>query len=578
MTCRYKLGDYVFNSELELDSFLLGRKELIEKYGDEVFSKKKADKKVLNVNNLVSDIGPNATAKELKKKWREAKREYIDGEEIVKIAPPYVGVTSYLSSVTIDGTLLFPEFTPDYTKDGKKGYWPRRIEHWTGKANPDETNQPKWTEDEIELFFNGDAELAERTTLSPSDTDTIQLYRQLMTKRWEQQARLGTQIHSVLSYCFSPSYSTNSLYKGKPRIFEFLNQPNQKFITGIKTAISNNAVDAADLDDKTLDETVTYAKNLFNKIRQEVCPGQDINDIDFFSEIAVAAPLTGPVDANQKHILGVIDLLVIDEVGNIHIFDFKTSPKTFEEYKGVKRNTFTYQLDTYRHILNTAGLDTFHSSINVLPIQLKDYKLTNPDEAFDITKEGDSYKGVKQAKFAFSGISYEDDMIHNLDGYLAEKHYIDDNIETFLPTYKLKQVILTDLYKNVAANQSTWFSGNEVLEWDDESIIDLIKQKKGDVPSEDDGKYHFRAGGLFMKEIVADIEEELVTAVKKEIRNWNNNKDRIVSLTVKAIDASLESGQLVSEFYTPKKTSLLTDMLCIRLNWLLSRPHSSNVS
>jgi hypothetical protein len=84
-----------------------------------------------------------------------------------------VGVTSYLSQVTVDGNLLFPEFTPDYTKDGKKGYWPRRIDHWTGKADPNETGQPKWTEDEIELFFNGDAERAERTTLSPSDTDTI---------------------------------------------------------------------------------------------------------------------------------------------------------------------------------------------------------------------------------------------------------------------------------------------------------------------------------------------------------------------------------------------------------------------
>ena len=37
-------------------------------------------------------------------------------------------------------------------------------------------------------------------------------------------------------------------------------------------------------------------------------------------------------------------------------------------------------------------------------------------------------------------------------------------------------------------------------------------------------------------------------------------------------------GGLYAIGYTPEKTSLLTDMLCIRLNWLLSRPHSSNVS
>ena len=553
MTCRYKLGEYTFNSELELDSFLLGRKDLIKQYGDEIYSKKQADKKVLNKGTLTSEIGPNAKAKDLKTKWKEAKRSYIDGEEIEQIDPPYVGVTSYLSQVTVNGNLLFPEFTPDYTKDGKKGYWPRRIEHWTGQVNPEETNQPKWTQDEIDLFFNGDATLAENTTLNPTDTDTIQLYRQLMTKKWEEQAKYGTQIHSVLSYCFRPSYSP--AYKGFPIIFEFLNQSNQKLMVGLKRAIDNGYVDAKGLDDKILDQTITYAKSLFTEIRQSVCPGQDISDIDFYSEIAVAAPLTGPVDAKQKHILGVIDLLVIDRDGNIHIFDFKTSPKTYEQYDEVKKNTFTYQLNTYRHILNTSGLDTFHSTINILPIKLEKFGLKNPQNAFDITKEGNTYKGVKQAEFSFEGITYEEEMIKNLDKRLVEKSYIEDNIETFLPTYKNKQVLLTDLYKNVAANQAKWFSGNEALDWDDDSIIELIKTKKGDVPDESDGKYHFRTGALFMKDIVADSETELVSLVKKEIKSQNAKKERVITVTVDAIDKSLEEGHLVSDFITPKRTA-----------------------
>jgi len=43
-------------------------------------------------------------------------------------------------------------------------------------------------------------------------------------------------------------------------------------------------------------------------------------------------------------------------------------------------------------------------------------------------------------------------MIKNLDKRLVEKPYIEDNIETFLPTYKNKEVLLTDLYKNVSKN------------------------------------------------------------------------------------------------------------------------------
>jgi len=57
------------------------------------------------------------------------------------------------------------------------------------------------------------------------------------------------------------------------------------------------------------------------------------------------------------------------------------------------------------------------------------------------------------------------------------------------------------------------------LDWDDESIIELIKTKGGDKPNESDGKYHFRTGALFMKDIVADSESELVTLVKKEIKS-----------------------------------------------------------
>ena len=552
ISCTYKLFDYTFNSELELDGFLLGRKDFLKQFGDEVFAKgQKADKHILNVNTLKSEIGPEAIAKDLRRKFQEAKRNYIDGEEIVELEKPYTGVTSYLTKIKIDGVRLIPEFTPDYTEEGLKGYWPRRIDHWTGKANSEETGQPKWTEEEINLFFNGDEELANNTTLSPADKDTIQLYRELMTKRWKTQADFGTEIHNVLSYLFSPSKSKNS--NGRPRIFEYSNLGSEKIITYIQRAIDNGYIKAESIADNSriLRQIVTYSKTLLEQIKGD----EDIENLEFYSELPVAAPLTGPVDSKDKYILGVIDLLVVDKAGNIHIYDFKTSPKTYEQYGDVKKNTFTYQLNTYRHILNTAGLNTFGSTINILPIQLDDFKLTNPEEAFNINKEGDTYLGVKNAKFAYKGIKYDaDDLVKNLDQILVNKQYIEDNVSSFLPQFKMKPIMLTDMFNNVAKDQSTWFSGNEAGAWEDESIIDFIKEKGMDEP-ESDGKYHFRSNALFMKDIVADSEPELITKVKKEIESYRSKKEYVITTTLKALDESLEKNELANLFITPKRTS-----------------------
>jgi len=82
---------------------------------------------------------------------------------------------------------------------------------------------------------------------------------------------------------------------------------------------------------------------------------------------------------------------------------------------------------------------------------LDDFKLTNPEEAFNINKEGDTYLGVKNAKFAYKGIKYDaDDLVKNLDQILVNKQYIEDNVSSFLPQFKMKPIMLTDMFNNVA--------------------------------------------------------------------------------------------------------------------------------
>jgi ATP-dependent exoDNAse (exonuclease V) beta subunit len=44
----------------------------------------------------------------------------------------------------------------------------------------------------------------------------------------------------------------------------------------------------------------------------------------------------------KRNLLGNVDLFVIDPSGNIHIIDYKTSPKEYNEYNSAKIRTFYY--------------------------------------------------------------------------------------------------------------------------------------------------------------------------------------------------------------------------------------------
>ena len=54
---------------------------------------------------------------------------------------------------------------------------------------------------------------------------------------------------------------------------------------------------------------------------------------------------------DTTNLLGSLDLVVVDPKGNIHVIDYKTSPKTYSEYDDAKKLTFNYQLATYRRMI-----------------------------------------------------------------------------------------------------------------------------------------------------------------------------------------------------------------------------------
>jgi hypothetical protein len=77
------------------------------------------------------------------------------------------------------------------------------------------------------------------------------------------------------------------------------------------------------------------------------------------------------VDANTvdgKNIIGAIDLVVIDEFGQPHIYLFKSSTSTMASLDKARNVRYNYQLAFYRQILASKGVPTKSMDLNIVPI------------------------------------------------------------------------------------------------------------------------------------------------------------------------------------------------------------------
>ena len=131
--CYYIYKGHKFNSELELDQFLLENNDFLTKYGDIVFSRSSIHNHVIDILNQAKEDARNLREQYFKEK------SYFDGESEEEFKPPYIGVNRFLAGLrNSEGQLLFPEFI-------EENYWNDRKAKW-------KINECK--DDEKELFYN----------------------------------------------------------------------------------------------------------------------------------------------------------------------------------------------------------------------------------------------------------------------------------------------------------------------------------------------------------------------------------------------------------------------------------------
>lgn len=472
MACRYFYNGHKFDSEIELDDFLIANGKLVSKLGDIVFSQTPAQNQVAS---MLRDI--DRGSKDLQDKyreWRHSKKMHYNenGEELFE-DPPYIGVNRFLSGLkNSDGQLLFPEFR-------EEAYWAKKTAEW---------REGKFTDDEIAIFETQQGDPV-------TDQGLLKTMRETIEKKWETQAKTGTAIHSVLQIFFTRDNQGNYTF----------NMPESSLRDYIVSQISDK--DMKYLTPKAIDDAIKYARDLKQHLEQSLGEGE-IDSLSFYPEFMVSQQASDIETGDPRTLFGIIDLLVVDKNGRIHIVDYKTSIHDYQDFSMAKNLAYSYQMATYQRMLEVYGLNVNGGRMLVAPIKIDNFR---PD--------GDTY--------TYDGITYSSPATFIDTSLNTDKMW--DNIDQFMPAPFAVSVSVEKLEESVSAVMRDWFPSysSTRLVTEEEIIEDLKKESKnGKIEPDENGNYVYKPFGTNEKPIVAQTEADFIKKVTKYRQSKKNSRER----------------------------------------------------
>ena len=545
MKCKYIYKNHTFDSEAALDDFLIEKEEYESKFGDIIFSKGKPFLRAKNIieNEIMKD------AEKLQHKMRiiQARRKGMsfDGEEMLDFEKPFIGVNRFLSGLKTDeGDYIVLDFVVE-------NYWNKRKEQWTKPLESGENIEDRFTDDEIDLFFEADPlktytskeeefQAKKENIHLLNDKECNQLVK-LMTKKWDFQAKAGTAIHYVLEQYFSKDEDGNLIGdKSLSEITDHIDKNIDKDLSeSIGDAVYKDYKDSI-INDDIIKQAINYAESLKKELRR--LHGEEC---EFYPELTISSKLSKQKHGeNTENVLGIIDLAVIDKKGQVHYYDYKTSPKEFSQFNSAKKQAFQYQLAMYGKLLKKYGLDYRNSDIRILPIQFDNLRLVN---------QGESLNNPNKAKFAYDGIKYNASNIlidtetkNSIFKYNSRgEQPILDVLDDYLPEDIMFDAPSDQIIETVESQIKKWFPNyNRFKAKSEEEIKELLEEAGSLTPIERNGKkvYVYSPKNGYGKEIVANEPIELIEKLKKQQERFEKNKEYMAGITIKALKYGIENG------------------------------------
>lgn len=172
-----------------------------------------------------------------------------------------------------------------------------------------------------------------------SITEATQLAEEQM-KQSEQIRDLGSVVHKAVRNFFSnKTYSLNN------------------FIEDFGIQFSQQAA-------KQMYEGLTNLKKQIKKQHGDNC--------EFISSVYVTQDVQ--LDGSKTTLGDYIDLIVVDENQNAHIYHISTSSHSYAELISVRERRLDYLLALKRHMLAAKGINVENTTLNIVPIKLNDWQ------------------------------------------------------------------------------------------------------------------------------------------------------------------------------------------------------------
>lgn len=535
-SCVYYYKNRLIGDIKRLDDFLLEKERFQPTLGDMVFSR--TSKQLSSVSKIRAleerKVELDKIYNQAKEEARKAKMQGEDEEEYLRMKRPYVGVSEFLSGQRNEnrkgpdgkGVLYFPEFIA-------QNYWAGRFHEWA-KGN--------FTDDEVELFFDGDKSKITPVELGNVNDwrDSSGMYketfgtkeqerlRDLMQDKWKHQAEYGSEIHNILQLYFSETKKSKEEKREDPTTwFSLIEGTNGQFYTNnfIKQLRDRKLISDITTDDIVL-KTIEYAKQLRTELDTKFG-----DNLLYFPEITLSSELSKEYEGRDDlKLLGRIDLMVIDKNGVPHIIDYKTSPKPYEKYSSAKVLGFTYQLAAYERMLRRWGFNTTNTDIMVAPIEIVGFK-----------KDGDNWKYDSIKKGISSSSSLESLTSKLSEPYLTNN--LDDFMEAPLVTTGISEGVVEKV-SNIMQKLFPKYGDNKKKT--DEEIRELINEQNGFEINPTTGRYEFLPKG-FKNPIYATEKEGEAVFFKRVKDYYTGNKERVIKKTgtiIKAIRDTKDNFEL----------------------------------
>lgn len=495
MACRYFYKGHEFNSELELDDFLLEKLPFEPILGDMVFSTNTQEQ--ILVESQIVDIEKHSQAvrKQADEIFKQNREYDENGDPIIK-KPPFIGVNRFVREYrTPNGSQIVREFR-------EKSYWAERFADW---------KHGLYTPDEKALF----GITTEKGPEIVSESEQKKRKDQIKEK-WRNQAKAGDAVHNVLQLFFTKNEELNdylfTMSDGdfKQYCIDNLDEDNKEYITP-----------------EVIEKTIQYARKLHEQIISKFG-----KDCIFHPEFTITSK-TNIVDGNE--LLGMIDLLIIDGKGNIHIIDYKTSLHHYDDYGSDKRLGYNYQQAIYQRMLEKYGLNINGGKIMIAPIQILGFHKDSDD------------------KWTYDDITFDEkDPIKVLNTANPEWDPIWSNIDNFLTAPLNVSITTKELLSTITKTMSNWFPDlSDGRLTSEESVLNWLK-KRDLLKKDDNGNFVFnRYFDNKKPPIISDNEVDFVKKVTEYFKEETPKRVRKTIQLRNIFSETIQKGMNAVEFPTP---------------------------